>query len=839
MDPYDRRIDPHVVIPVAPRRDNFVDLAAAAPEVPTSIPRTGWICRVCGHQQVADWATHCEICETFKPRPGRYGEGFLKCSHCKFDNNYDLEECEMCGRPLATGIKRKHTPRKKKHKSKSKHSSYKGSSSSESSSSSSPSSSASSSDSSGRHRRSTRSPRRKSEWQSRSSSSRRVAGGRKPKFQRGEEIEAIPLGERDFQVGVVRRVHANSTYDVEFDSGQYEKNIDEASLSEISSARIVRASSRPNDDCANAKSDSTSGDTDSKFDVGDRIEARFQGGERFFSGTIKKCRTDGTYDIEYDDSEMEERVRSKYIKPLKKAKSPQKPAVKSSQADGKKVSKEDDTSAFEASFTKGQRVEVTLKGSSEYVKGKIFRPHLDGSCGVELDTGELEKHVSNSKIHARSASSPVKPKPKMQSDDEPIRPQRPIKKPAADATSTDESVAKPAAKFKQGQEIEAKFKGGDKYYPGVFARCRLNGSYDINYDDGEKESGVSAVLVRARSSGSSEKKNQPSDTSENDQGPKLMVGRKVEARFKGDERYYPGVISRCRLNGTYDIEYDDGENETGVRRDVIKMKAATASSPKKPSKPVDTTSESDLPAKGKFKVGQKVEAQYKGKSKYYPGVISRCRLNGTYDIDYDDGEKETGVAAELIRLKDSSSLTKKKTEDTDDAPKSSKKFKEGEKVEAQYKGKSKFYPGVISRCRLNGTYDIDYDDGEKETGVAAELIRLLAKTRGTFDDEMTPKKAPLRVKTTSEAQYRVGTRVEEQYMGKDKFFKGTISRAHPDGTYDIEYDDGNKENRVAARCIRPLKSSTGFGGGSQLAMDRPVRPSPGGGARRRSGNSSD
>ncbi|KAL7678652.1 hypothetical protein Plhal304r1_c096g0173721 [Plasmopara halstedii] len=59
-----------------------------------------------------------------------------------------------------------------------------------------------------------------------------------------------------------------------------------------------------------------------------------------------------------------------------------------------------------------------------------------------------------------------------------------------------------------------------------------------------------------------------------------------------------------------------------------------------------------------------------------------------------------------------------------------RKFKEGDKVEAQYKGKSRFYSGVISRCRLNGTYDIDYDDGEKETGVAFELIRPFGKTVG-------------------------------------------------------------------------------------------------------------
>ncbi|KAG3230104.1 hypothetical protein PI124_g24797, partial [Phytophthora idaei] len=198
--------------------------------------------------------------------------------------------------------------------------------------------------------------------------------------------------------------------------------------------------------------------------------------------------------------------------------------------------------------------------------------------------------------------------------------------------------------------------------------------------------GVAAELIRSLG------KKGGGDSDDDPKHKKFKEGDKVEAQYKGKSKFYPGVISRCRLNGTYDIDYDDGEKETGVAAELIRSLG------KKGGGDSD-----DDPKHKKFKEGDKVEAQYKGKSKFYPGVISRCRLNGTYDIDYDDGEKETGVAAELIR-----SLGKKGGGDSDDDPKH-KKFKEGDKVEAQYKGKSKFYPGVISRCRLNGTYDIDYD----------------------------------------------------------------------------------------------------------------------------------
>ena len=52
----------------------------------------------------------------------------------------------------------------------------------------------------------------------------------------------------------------------------------------------------------------------------------------------------------------------------------------------------------------------------------------------------------------------------------------------------------------------------------------------------------------------------------------------------------------------------------------------------------------------KLEVGTRVEANYRGRGKYYAGKISRVRLNGTFDVDYDDNEKEMGLARDLIRV---------------------------------------------------------------------------------------------------------------------------------------------------------------------------------------------
>ena len=99
--------------------------------------------------------------------------------------------------------------------------------------------------------------------------------------------------------------------------------------------------------------------------------------------------------------------------------------------------------------------------------------------------------------------------------------------------------------------------------------------------------------------------------------------------------------------------------------------------------------------KGVFSEGDKVEARYRGKSKYYSGVIGRVRVNGTYDINYDDGEKELGVQGELIKSLgggggDDYSSNRPPVSPRDNG---GGKMKEGDKVEARYRGKTKYYPG--------------------------------------------------------------------------------------------------------------------------------------------------
>ena len=97
-----------------------------------------------------------------------------------------------------------------------------------------------------------------------------------------------------------------------------------------------------------------------------------------------------------------------------------------------------------------------------------------------------------------------------------------------------------------------------------------------------------------------------------------------------------------------------------------------------------------------FREGDKVEGNFRGRGRWYPGKVGRVRLNGTFDIDYDDGEKEAGVEKSMLRAIGQPARSTSAPAD----------FREGDKVEGNYRGRGRWYPGKIGRVRLNGTFDV-------------------------------------------------------------------------------------------------------------------------------------
>jgi hypothetical protein len=67
-------------------------------------------------------------------------------------------------------------------------------------------------------------------------------------------------------------------------------------------------------------------------------------------------------------------------------------------------------------------------------------------------------------------------------------------------------------------------------------------------------------------------------------------------------------------------------------------------------------------------------------------------------------------------------------------------FQTGDLIEARFGAGDEFYPGKIVRACGNDTFDIDYDDGDKEKRVKKELICLAANQ--LFLNRVNNKKAP-------------------------------------------------------------------------------------------------
>jgi hypothetical protein len=124
----------------------------------------------------------------------------------------------------------------------------------------------------------------------------------------------------------------------------------------------------------------------------------------------------------------------------------------------------------------------------------------------------------------------------------------------------------------------------------------------------------------------------------------------------------------------------------------------------------------------------------------------------------------------------------------------------GDKVECRFRGavNSRYYPGHIVSKHPDGTYDVDYDDGDKDRHLGAEHIRLLVTSR-KYDEQS-------QMNNTSQSGYfNVGDRVEAK-VGRLGFIPGVISRVTSPYMYDISFHNGNHEFGVSINDIRKLSS---------------------------------
>jgi len=290
----------------------------------------------------------------------------------------------------------------------------------------------------------------------------------------------------------------------------------------------------------------------------------------------------------------------------------------------------------------------------------------------------------------------------------------------------------------------------------------------------------------------------------------------VEAKYKGGSKWYKGEITRVNVDGSYNINYDDGDQERRVPARNVRKLGGGGGGRTSPQRGGGSLGDSESDSGAAPKLGDRVEAKYKGGSKWYKGEITRVNVDGSYNINYDDGDQERRVPAQNVRLAGGGMSNSPRRGVSRGASESdgAGDFELGSRVEAKYKGGSKWFKGEISRVNPDGSYAINYDDGDRERSVPARNVRRCGESGGTGGgrSSLSPRRPG---NSASESSIGAGDRVEARYGGKMKWYKGRVTRANRDGTFDIDYDDGDRERGVAASLVRR------DGGG---ASSGPVRP---------------
>uniref|UniRef100_A0A7S2LLK1 Tudor domain-containing protein n=1 Tax=Leptocylindrus danicus TaxID=163516 RepID=A0A7S2LLK1_9STRA len=619
-------------------------------------------------------------------------------------------------------------------------------------------------------------------------------------FDRGDVVEAKFRGRGSrWYKGKISNLKANGTFDVDYDDGDHDSGLHADSIRLIVKAQRKRPTQEHETSKRNVK-----------LAIGTKVEARYRGKSMFYPGKISRARLNGTFDVDYDDGSKEMGIHREMIKIIDAD------DLDGSDCDSVSISVSSRSNVTPpdrapAAFRQGDRVEAKFRGKgSKWYKGKIVRVHNDGAYDIDYDDGDRDIHLSSDSVRAVEQT---KQENSMKPNEVPT--------------------------LKVGTDVEARLKGKSKFYPGKISRVRLNGTYDISYENGQRELGVKSDLIKIV------KMERNFDSTKDSKS--LKQGAIVEARYRGGGRFYKGMIVSVNSNGTFDIAYDDGQKELNVQQSLIRCLQYT--NEETCTQQIENTEElkkETEKAEQSLKEGDRVEAKFRGKGrKWYKGVISRVRLNNTFDVDYDDGDHDSALSANFIRKNNGLSQNKEEHsshQEVVEEPSATEKLVVGSRVKAQYRGRSKYYPGKVSRARLNGTFDIAYDDGEQELGVARSLIQAIANN-STAEESMkekyngkegarydNTKHSPMESQEKSKEKivtfetFKVGDRIEAKFLGKSDFCPGKIIRARLNGTFDIEYDNGEKELSVTRDFIKvPEKSALNCDGNNGVAS----RPSPG------------
>jgi len=267
--------------------------------------------------------------------------------------------------------------------------------------------------------------------------------------------------------------------------------------------------------------------------------------------------------------------------------------------------------------------------------------------------------------------------------------------------------------FREGDVIEGLYRGkGTKWFKGKVARDNRDGTFDINYDDGDRDLGALPVNMRLLEDARPSSPSRASSVS-------FREGDVIEGLYRGKgTKWFKGKVARDNRDGTFDINYDDGDRDLGAL--PVNMRLLEDARPSSPSR---------APAVS-FREGDVIEGLYRGKgTKWFKGKVARDNRDGTFDINYDDGDRDLGALPVNMRLLEDARPSSPSRASSPGRG-AAVSFREGDVIEGLYRGKgTKWFKGKVARDNRDGTFDINYDDGDRDLGALPVNMRLLEDDR--------------------------------------------------------------------------------------------------------------
>jgi hypothetical protein len=95
-------------------------------------------------------------------------------------------------------------------------------------------------------------------------------------------------------------------------------------------------------------------------------------------------------------------------------------------------------------------------------------------------------------------------------------------------------------------------------------------TYDVRYADGDEERRVLPENIRSVGGSTTESKRPDAYDSDLDSTRKFSIGDKIEARFKGGAKWFPGRVMGVNRDGSYAIRYADGDEDNKVLADHVR-----------------------------------------------------------------------------------------------------------------------------------------------------------------------------------------------------------------------------------------------------------------------------